>query len=327
MQLRQLSFVLIFLHCMEYIDSQHASRSRQHRQNPGVSHGCQGGCATCSDYNGCLSCKPRLFFFLERNGMRQTGVCLPSCPSGYYGTRSPDINKCTKCKSDCDACFNKNFCTRCKAGFYLYKGRCLESCPEGLGPNDQLMECTTIECKADCESCFNKNTCTRCKAGLYLHLGRCHHVCPDGFEPNDRLMECSIKVHCEVGEWSTWSNCSRKGRTCGFRKGEQHRSREILQHPSAHGDPCPVTIEKRKCVVQRQKCVKVRDNRASKENQWRKGKGERRGRPNRREHQDSRQEERDIHNREDSENKNKTEQRRRKTQNKEQISTAGSTAH
>lgn len=63
-----------------------------------VSQGCQGGCATCSDYNGCLSCKPRLFFVLERIGMKQIGVCLSSCPSGYYGTRYPDINKCaSKC--------------------------------------------------------------------------------------------------------------------------------------------------------------------------------------------------------------------------------------
>lgn len=66
--------------------------------HPNVSQGCQGGCATCSDYNGCLSCKPRLFFVLERIGMKQIGVCLSSCPSGYYGTRYPDINKCaSKC--------------------------------------------------------------------------------------------------------------------------------------------------------------------------------------------------------------------------------------
>lgn len=69
--------------------------------HPNVSQGCQGGCATCSDYNGCLSCKPRLFFVLERIGMKQIGVCLSSCPSGYYGTRYPDINKCTsKCYTE-----------------------------------------------------------------------------------------------------------------------------------------------------------------------------------------------------------------------------------
>lgn len=62
----------------------------------GGSSGCQqGGCLTCSDYNGCLSCKPRFFMHLERIGMKQIGVCMTSCPPGFYGTRSPERNTCT----------------------------------------------------------------------------------------------------------------------------------------------------------------------------------------------------------------------------------------
>ncbi|EMP31511.1 R-spondin-3 [Chelonia mydas] len=76
--------------------------------------------------------------------MKQIGVCLSSCPSGYFGTRYPEINKCTKCKADCDTCFTKNFCTKCKSGFYLHNGKCLENCPEGLEPNNHTMECTSI---------------------------------------------------------------------------------------------------------------------------------------------------------------------------------------
>ncbi|KAM6273206.1 R-spondin-3 isoform 2-T2 [Spheniscus humboldti] len=145
MQLRLISWFFITLNFMEYIGSQHASRvRRQGRMHPNVSQGCQGGCATCSDYNGCLSCKPRLFFVLERIGMKQIGVCLSSCPSGYYGTRYPDINKCAKCKADCDTCFTRNFCTKCKSGFYLYSGKCLEKCPDGLEANNHTMECTSI---------------------------------------------------------------------------------------------------------------------------------------------------------------------------------------
>ncbi|XP_064411439.1 R-spondin-3 [Latimeria chalumnae] len=149
MQLRLISLVFIFLNFMEYIDSQHTPKGRRHRRTHlSESQGCQGGCATCSDYNGCLTCKPRLFFFLERNGMKQTGVCLSSCPSGYYGIRTPEINKCAKCKADCDTCFNKNFCTGCKTGFYLHKGRCHSICPEGLEPNNQRTECTaTVHCE------------------------------------------------------------------------------------------------------------------------------------------------------------------------------------
>ncbi|ELK00709.1 R-spondin-3, partial [Pteropus alecto] len=175
--------------------------------HPNVSQGCQGGCATCSDYNGCLSCKPRLFFVLERIGMKQIGVCLSSCPSGYYGTRYPDINKCTKCKADCDTCFNKNFCTKCKSGFYLHLGKCLDNCPEGLEANNHTMECVSI-------------------------------------------------VHCEASEWSPWSPCMKKGKTCGFKRGTETRVREITQHPSAKGNLCPPTSETRKCTVQRKKCQK-----------------------------------------------------------------------
>ncbi|XP_031236562.1 R-spondin-3 [Mastomys coucha] len=208
MHLRLISCFFIILNFMEYIGSQNASRGRrQRRMHPNVSQGCQGGCATCSDYNGCLSCKPRLFFVLERIGMKQIGVCLSSCPSGYYGTRYPDINKCTKCKADCDTCFNKNFCTKCKSGFYLHLGKCLDSCPEGLEANNHTMECVSI-------------------------------------------------VHCEASEWSPWSPCMKKGKTCGFKRGTETRVRDILQHPSAKGNLCPPPSETRTCIVQRKKCSK-----------------------------------------------------------------------
>ncbi|KPP79803.1 R-spondin-3-like, partial [Scleropages formosus] len=223
--------------------------------SPGVNWGCHGGCLTCSDSNGCLSCKPRFFFFLERSGMRQVGVCLSSCPSGYYGTRSrsPDINKCTKCGlSNCDSCFNRNFCMRCKAGFYLLQGKCQETCPEGLVPSDTQRECV-LDCSAECDTCLNGDTCTKCKAGLYLLKGKCQHSCPVELEPNEQLAECIPKVHCEVGDWADWSPCSRKGKTCGFKRGEETRRRDILRPPSPHGDPCPPTTETRQCVVKKKK--------------------------------------------------------------------------
>ncbi|XP_029452539.1 R-spondin-3 isoform X2 [Rhinatrema bivittatum] len=139
--------------------------------------------------------------------MKQVGVCLPSCPSGYYGTRSPEKNKCTKCKADCETCFNSNFCTKCKSGFYLHTGKCLKTCLEG-------------------------------------------------FENNNHTMECSSIVHCTVGDWSPWSPCAKKGKTCGFKRGNETRIREAVQSPSAHGNPCPPLNETRKCIVQKKKCQK-----------------------------------------------------------------------
>uniref|UniRef100_A0A663M163 R-spondin-3 n=1 Tax=Athene cunicularia TaxID=194338 RepID=A0A663M163_ATHCN len=242
--------------------------------HPNVSQGCQGGCATCSDYNGCLSCKPRLFFVLERIGMKQIGVCLSSCPSGYYGTRYPDINKCAKCKADCDTCFTRNFCTKCKSGFYLYSGKCLEKCPDGLEANNHTMECTSI-------------------------------------------------VHCEASEWSPWSPCTKKGKTCGFKRGNEVRVREIVQHPSARGNPCPATSESRKCIVQRKRCQK--------EGKGKKNREEKRKKSNKDESKETRQESKGRaarrQNREQRENNNKTQPKKRKAPNKEQNLAPIDTAH
>ncbi|KPP63225.1 R-spondin-2-like [Scleropages formosus] len=129
------------------------------------------GCSVCSKDNGCLNCLPRLFLFLRREGMRQYGECLHACPAGYYGLRAPEFNICSPLISsrllgyqvqmssgsrhdshfllcsagcrieNCESCFSKDFCTKCKAGFYLHKGRCLEDCPEGFAPLDDRMEC------------------------------------------------------------------------------------------------------------------------------------------------------------------------------------------
>ncbi|PIO25976.1 hypothetical protein AB205_0186620, partial [Aquarana catesbeiana] len=42
---------------------------------------------------------------------------------------------------NCDACFSRDFCTKCKDGYYSHKGRCFKECPEGFAPLDETMEC------------------------------------------------------------------------------------------------------------------------------------------------------------------------------------------
>ncbi|KAL0984934.1 hypothetical protein UPYG_G00150660 [Umbra pygmaea] len=316
MQLQLISFILI-MQCMEYIEcQQHTSRHRQNKQIPVVRSGCQGGCLTCSDYNGCLSCKPRLFIFLERSGMRQMGVCMASCPNGFYGTRSPDRNTCTKCRPECDSCFNKNFCTRCRLGFYLHLGKCQESCPDDLVPNDTQRECVP-KCPVECEACQTSETCLKCRAGMYLLTGKCHHDCPDEFEPNDKLMECSPQpVHCEVADWGEWSPCSWSGKTCGFKWGEEARTRKVLQFPSASGKPCPPISEKKDCVLKRRRCPgQGKKKKGERRVERRRGNKEKQGevkRERRRERERGESAERD-----ESESRNKTEQRRRRGQTKD----------
>uniref|UniRef100_A0A665V9M0 R-spondin 3 n=1 Tax=Echeneis naucrates TaxID=173247 RepID=A0A665V9M0_ECHNA len=214
-----------------------------------VSRLCPSGCASCSALNGCLSCKPRLFFHLELDGMRQWGTCLSSCPRGHYGVRSPHFNTCTRCNKDCAFCFNENFCTRCHKGHFLLQGKCDNRCPDGLMANTALRECT--ECPLGCELCVRRNMCVKCRADLYSLHGQCHPVCPRGFEPDVQHMQCILQVHCKVGEWSEWGPCCQKRSMRACRKGEETRTRQVLQSPSVSGDPCPHVSEfRRSCVLE-----------------------------------------------------------------------------
>uniref|UniRef100_A0A8C4SBD4 R-spondin 4 n=1 Tax=Erpetoichthys calabaricus TaxID=27687 RepID=A0A8C4SBD4_ERPCA len=98
------------------------------------------GCLECSGDNGCLKCPEKLFLYIQREGMRQHGSCVHACPPGHYGVRGQDVNRCIRCKtSNCESCFSKDFCMKCKGGFHLFKGKCLVMCPEGTSPH--LSEC------------------------------------------------------------------------------------------------------------------------------------------------------------------------------------------
>ncbi|XP_035517092.1 R-spondin-4 [Morone saxatilis] len=89
-------------------------------------------CLECSRDNGCVRCPERLFLFLQREGISHHGTCVHACPNGHYGQRGKDINRCMKCRSlDCEHCFSRDFCTKCKPEFQLHKGKCLTHCPEG----------------------------------------------------------------------------------------------------------------------------------------------------------------------------------------------------
>ncbi|NXC21691.1 RSPO1 protein, partial [Corythaeola cristata] len=136
--------VVVFLSSMDLTGSSKVVKGkRQRRISTELSQGCARGCDLCSEFNGCLRCSPKLFILLERNDIRQIGICLPSCPLGYFGLRNTDMNKCIKCKiENCESCFSRNFCTKCKEGLYLHKGRCYVTCPEGYSAANGTMECS-----------------------------------------------------------------------------------------------------------------------------------------------------------------------------------------
>ncbi|XP_037831089.1 R-spondin-4 isoform X2 [Kryptolebias marmoratus] len=118
MHLRLFAFVMSFLCEVIRMGSGIAQKQSAQRE---TSDDCQS-CLECSRDNGCVRCPERLFLFLQRKGMSHHGTCLHSCPAGHFGQRGRDVNRCMKCRSsDCENCFSRDFCTKCKPGFKLYK--------------------------------------------------------------------------------------------------------------------------------------------------------------------------------------------------------------
>uniref|UniRef100_A0A8C5NES6 R-spondin 3 n=1 Tax=Gouania willdenowi TaxID=441366 RepID=A0A8C5NES6_GOUWI len=147
-----------------------------------------------------------------------------------------------RCKSDCASCFSENFCTHCHPGHFLFRGRCYATCPKGLMPNPALRECTgRTTALLTCE------TKMKFLEDMFFLHGQCHHSCPAGFEPDWQL----VKLHCEVGEWSDWGPCLQKQGLRAYRKGQETRTRQVLQNPSVHGNTCPHLSEFRKCVFKK----------------------------------------------------------------------------
>ncbi|XP_061531684.1 R-spondin-1 isoform X3 [Phycodurus eques] len=116
MQLGWAALVMVFLSTMGDSDVGNLSKTRKPRRasvgNEGLPS-CPKGCERCSEYNGCIKCKAKLFIYLERNDIQQVGVCLTSCPMGYFGMRNPEgNNRCTQCQlsewSQWGSCMKRN---------------------------------------------------------------------------------------------------------------------------------------------------------------------------------------------------------------------------
>ncbi|XP_007523146.1 R-spondin-4 isoform X2 [Erinaceus europaeus] len=118
---------------------------RKKQVGTGLGGNCTG-CVICSEENGCSTCQQRLFLFIRREGIRQYGKCVHDCPSGYFGVRGQEVNRCKKCGATCESCFSQDFCIQCKRRFYLYKGKCLPTCPPGT-----LAQQSTRECQEECD--------------------------------------------------------------------------------------------------------------------------------------------------------------------------------
>ncbi|XP_024241793.2 R-spondin-1-like [Oncorhynchus tshawytscha] len=215
MQLGLVALAMVFLGSMGHSDSglKLSKGRRQRRISTEGPPSCSNGCERCSEYNGCIKCKPKLFILLERNDIRQIGVCLASCPQGYFGMRTPDTNRCIQCKiENCEECFNRNFCTKCKEGLYSHRGRCYPSCPEGLSTTNGTMEC--VECELGEWSpwgpCMKKNKTCGFKKGTQTRMQELLHASstdtvsassPRPCAPQTERQKCTVqKTPCGKGD-------------------------------------------------------------------------------------------------------------------------------
>uniref|UniRef100_A0A8C5JID9 R-spondin-2 n=1 Tax=Junco hyemalis TaxID=40217 RepID=A0A8C5JID9_JUNHY len=216
--------LLLFISSMEML-----TQNRWKKQaSAGLLENCTG-CVLCSEDNGCITCHHRLFLLIWRDGIRQYGMCVHTCPPGYFGVRGLEVNRCTKCRSpSCESCFSRDFCMKCKDKFYLYKGQCFRQCPPGTAAQPGTREC---QGKQPCPPC--PGTC---------RAPRGHRSIPAVPVPAET---------CEPGPWSEWSACTHESRTCGCKWGVETRVREVPDAAREEGTACPALLETRRCRMKK----------------------------------------------------------------------------
>ncbi|KAF2979286.1 hypothetical protein EK904_012453 [Melospiza melodia maxima] len=116
-----------------------------------------------------------------------------------------------------------------------------------------MPECHTIPCLlspwsewSDCSVTCGKGMRTRQRMlKSAAELGDCN----EELEQAEKCMLPECPIHCELTEWSQWSECNT---SCG--KGHMIRTRMIKIEPQFGGAACPETVQRSKCRVR--KCLR-----------------------------------------------------------------------
>lgn len=90
----------------------------------------------------CTSIKASSFFllFLDKLFSTPNLTLTDSIMQLLFSLLSP--LSLSECKiENCEACFNRNFCTKCKEGLYSHRGRCYVTCPPDQRTANDTMEC------------------------------------------------------------------------------------------------------------------------------------------------------------------------------------------
>jgi len=142
---------------------------------------CTSNCLSCSGPGStCRSCATN-FYLLN-------GVCIPSCPLGYY----QDSGVCTACDATCATCFahSASSCTSCMGGLILSGSVCVNTCSAGYFADFDTHSC--VACDSSCLTCFDANatSCTSCGGGLAFYEHQCLNSCPTGLYQYPLTSQC-----------------------------------------------------------------------------------------------------------------------------------------
>uniref|UniRef100_A0A8C4ZYI8 Spondin-1 n=1 Tax=Gadus morhua TaxID=8049 RepID=A0A8C4ZYI8_GADMO len=113
-----------------------------------------------------------------------------------------------------------------------------------------MPECHTIPCMltpwsdwSDCSVTCGKGLRTRQRTlKSPVELGEC----TEDLEQVEKCMLPECPTDCLLTDWTEWSDCNK---SCG--KGHMIRNRVVKLEPQFGGDPCPETVQRKKCKVRK----------------------------------------------------------------------------
>eukprot|EP01135_Chromosphaera_perkinsii_P011063 Nk52_evm22s2325 gene=Nk52_evmTU22s2325 len=161
----------------------------------------------------------------------------------------------------------------CKVGNWTEWGKCSEPCGGGAQNRTRDMTTEPEHGGEKCPPLLETQTCNEdpcpinCEVGNWTEWGKCSETCGGGMQNRTREItthrqnggepcpdliddqscnEQPCPIHCNVSDWSSWSECSVK---CG--NGTQTRSRTIIRKHAHGGNECPDPDD----LTQTKKCI------------------------------------------------------------------------
>ena len=152
---------------------------------------CGPGCATCSAFNFCTTCKNPAI--------------------------SPRGGVCSNCPYPCATCDGTGACSSCLSGFFYFQGSCKTSCPYGASPVNGVCQCQSGivslgQCVTTCGSGFTaiQGGCQPCNPNCAECSGDVNHCtsCISGYTIDTRTKKCASQAQCPYGQEFNQGACT-----------------------------------------------------------------------------------------------------------------------